>query len=519
MVGKRGGSGPLVGKPKAKRKAASSDEEISSESEPSDVSERSVHLSEDEFEDETPNERHIRLTKKALAAALKAAGSDEEDATATLSLRLQEEALQARGKLLFRVADKFAPVSSDSIICLRAHKKSINCICISSDCEYIYSGGKDAALWSLKDFRKVKFVSGSRRGSLSRFHSGPILSIAISDDSKYLVILVFFLLEFCKILLVLCFFDQASGSADKRIIIWAPDNLEIMFCLQRHFSPVTALSFRRQSHMMFSGDRSGRVCVWNMPLTEALQDQGAATKIEVLSLCGLSAERCLSSSGVGGAGICLWKVEEEVCAQYSVRDPSELSVECVYAVNDDLFVGGSTSKQSTNQKEIHFVSSTLYLWHISRGSPISKIRPAHPLTTKDINLVTSRPAVNWVTAVSGLYGTDLIASGSSSGHVQLWRLVIEGKAFSFGGGGNEIGNGNGEPKSRGRFRVHHDKAEIVKVPEGEFHLAGYVNGLAFSNDGKWLAVGIGQEHRLGRWEERRKVNDTVCLLPIRIPFR
>lgn len=69
-----------------------------------------------------------------------------------------------------------------------------------------------------------------------------------------------------------------------------------MFRLQRHFSPVTvslahhlpnrlkngycstsslqALSFRRQSHMMFSGDRSGRVCVWNMPLTEILQDQG-----------------------------------------------------------------------------------------------------------------------------------------------------------------------------------------------------------------------------------------------------
>lgn len=486
MVLKRGRNhAPLKSQKLKSKKAIGSDEEISSDSEHSDISEHPVQVSDDEFEDETPHERHVRLTKKALAEALKAVGSDEEDATATLSVRLQEEALQARGKLFLKVADKFEPVSLDNAVCLRGHKKSINCLCISSDCEYLYSGGKDAALckWGLKDFKKIKFVAGGRRGSSSPFHTGPILSIAISDDCKYL----------------------ASGSADKSIIIWAPDNLEVIFRLQRHYSPVTALSFRRQSHMMFSGDRSGRVCVWNMPLTEILQDQGAATKVEVLSICGLSSERCVSSSGFGGAGICLWKVEDEVCVQYAVRDPSEHSVECVYAVNDDLFVGGSTS-------------NTLYLWHISRGSPISKICPAHPPTTNAIDSATARPAVNWVTAVSGLFSTDLIASGSSSGHVQLWRLAVEGKAFSFGGGRDGSDDDNGEVKSRGRLRVHHDNTKIVRIPEGEFHLAGYVNSLAFSNNGKWLAVGIGQEHRLGRWEERRKVNDVVCLIPIRIHF-
>ncbi|KAL5109688.1 U3 small nucleolar RNA-interacting protein 2 [Taenia crassiceps] len=442
--------------------------------------------SDDEFEDETPHERHIRLTKKALAEALKIVGSDEEDATATLSLRLQEQALQARGKLFVKVADKFKPISMDSILFLRGHKKSVYCLCISSDCEYLYSGGKDAAIckWDLKDFRKIKLVSGGRRGSSSSFHTGPILSIAISDDRKYL----------------------ASGSADMSIIIWAPDNLDVLYRLRRHFSPVTALSFRRQSHMMFSGDRSGRVCVWNMPLTEALQDQGAATKIEVLSICGLSAERFVSSSGFGGAGVCLWKVEEEVCVQYTVKNPLEHSVECVYAVNDDLFVGGSTS-------------NTLYLWHTSRGSPISKVCPAHPPMIKEMESATARPAVNWVTTVSGLFGTDLIASGSSSGHIQLWRLVVEGKAFSFGRDGDGSDGENVKANSRGRLRVHHDNAKIVRIPGGEFYLGGYVNSLAFSNDGTWLVAGIGQEHRLGRWEERRKVNDVVCLIPISIPFK
>uniref|UniRef100_A0A5K3FCK8 WD_REPEATS_REGION domain-containing protein n=2 Tax=Mesocestoides corti TaxID=53468 RepID=A0A5K3FCK8_MESCO len=462
-----------------KKTKIDSDDEIPSDTDESELSDVSGEEPEDEFDGETPHEKHVRLTKKALAEALKTVGSDEEDARAALSVRLQEEALQARGKLFSKIAHTYKPVSLADAVCLRGHRKSINCVCISSDCSFLYSGGKDASIfkWSLIDFRKICSAHGGPKGSNSKYHTGPILSMDISDDGKYL----------------------ASGSSDKSILVWNPDDLLVLFRLQRHFAPVTALSFRRQSHMMFSGDRSGRVCVWNMPLTEILQDQGAATKVEVLSICGLSAERCVSSSGFGGAGICLWKVEEEVCVQYSVKNISEHSVECVYAVNDDLFIGGSTS-------------NTLYLWHVSRGSPISKIYPAHPPVTRDMDSPTSRPALNWVTAVSGLFGTDLFASGSSTGHVRLWRLVVEGKAFTFG-------DEDEEPRSKGRLKVHHDTTKIEPIPNGEFHLAGYVNSLAFSNDGQWLAAGIGQEHRLGRWEDRRKVNDVVCLLPINISFK
>lgn len=49
----------------------------------------------------------------------------------------------------------------------------------------------------------------------------------------------------------------------------------------------------------------------------------AATKIEVLSICGLPSEKCVSASGFGGAGICLWKVAQEVCVQYAVKNPAE----------------------------------------------------------------------------------------------------------------------------------------------------------------------------------------------------
>ncbi|KAL7065167.1 hypothetical protein AAHC03_04575 [Spirometra sp. Aus1] len=408
---------------KKNKPSYSSDEEINSDTDESLLSDSKERDTEEEFALETAHEKHVRLTKKAISAALRAG--------------------------------------------------------------------------SLNEHRKLISADGGRRGSASKHHTGPVLSIAISDDSKYL----------------------ASGSTDNGIIIWNPLDLSPIFHLKRHLSPVTAISFRRQSHMLFSGDRSGRVCVWNMPLTEILQDQGAATKIEVLSICGLSAERCISSSGFGGAGICLWKVEEEVCVQYNVKNIAELSIECVYAVNDDLFIGGSTS-------------NTLYLWHVSRGSPICRIYPAHPTSSHaPPRLPTERPAVNWVTAVAGLFGTDLFASGSSTGHVQLWKLVVEGKAFSFDDGGKaglEQEDDDEDKEEEGarfarrggagrRLRVHHDNTRIERIPGADFNLAGFINSLAFSNDGQWLAVGIGQEHRLGRWEERRKVNDVVCLLPINIP--
>ncbi|BHF63644.1 pre-rRNA processing protein [Sparganum proliferum] len=468
MRRKRATAAPKDSSLKKKNKPTySSDEEINSDTDESLLSDSKEKDTEEEFALETAHEKHVRLTKKAISAALRAVDSDEEDATAHLSLRLQEEALQARGKLFARVASN---VCSRCLILLRC----------------------------LKEHRKLMSADGGRRGSASKHHTGPILSIAISDDSKYL----------------------ASGSSDNGIIIWNPLDLSPIFHLKRHLSPVTAISFRRQSHMLFSGDRSGRVCVWNMPLTEILQDQGAATKIEVLSICGLSAERCISSSGFGGAGICLWKVEEEVCVQYNVKNIAELSIECVYAVNDDLFIGGSTS-------------NTLYLWHVSRGSPICRIYPAHPTSSHaPPRLPTERPAVNWVTAVAGLFGTDLFASGSSTGHVQLWKLVVEGKAFSFDDGGKAgLGEEDDDEEDkeeegarfarRGgagrRLRVHHDNTRIERIPGADFNLAGFINSLAFSNDGQWLAVGIGQEHRLGRWEERRKVNDVVCLLPINVP--
>ncbi|KAF6775302.1 hypothetical protein AHF37_05084 [Paragonimus kellicotti] len=348
---------------------------------------------EDEYEHETAHEKHIRLARKAIQKAKEQIGSDEEELQ-NFSLRLKEEALLEKGRLTINLASKVLPPDPLKIVCLKGHRRAVSCVCVSEDGKYAFSGGKDSCIikWNLENFQKIAVFRGGKRGSSYPYHTGPILSVSISSDSKYL----------------------ASSSMDETVVIWDPDTMSVCMKLRQHRAAVTAVAFRRHSHMLFTADCSGRVCVWNMPLTEVLQDQGARTNIEILGLCGLTAERCVSCSGFGGPGICVWKVPEEVCVQYTTKNAFETAVECVYAVNDDVFIGGSAT-------------SKLYVWHVSRGSPVFTVNSAHPepkLVGESFDSVTfHRPVANWVSAVAGLPGTDLIASAASTGHVQFWRLI------------------------------------------------------------------------------------------------
>lgn len=41
---------------------------------------------------------------------------------------------------------------------------------------------------------------------------------------------------------------------------------------------------------------------------------------------------------------------------------------------------------------------------------------------------------------------------------------------------------------------------FILLQVGAVELKGFVNGLAFASDGRFLLCAMGQEHRLGRWE-------------------
>lgn len=106
-----------------------------------------------------------------------------------------------------------------------------------------------------------------------------------------------------------------------------------------------------------------------------------------------------------------------------------------------------------------------------------------PLCTKELTHGKSAEngEANWVSAVATLINTDLVASGSCDGFVRIW-------------------------KSSDNYR---ELSLLFEVP-----VTGFVNSLAFTNDGGQLIAAVGQEHRLGRWWRIKEAKNHVLVIPL-----
>lgn len=88
---------------------------------------------------------------------------------------------------------------------------------------------------------------------------------------------------------------------------------------------------------------------------------------------------------------------------------------------------------------------------------------------------------NWISAIATLINADLVASGSCDGTIRIWQ-------------------------SSDTFRELKLLFEVA-VP-------GFVNSLAFTNDGRQLIAAVGQEHRLGRWWRIKDAKNSILVIPL-----
>ncbi len=90
---------------------------------------------------------------------------------------------------------------------------------------------------------------------------------------------------------------------------------------------------------------------------------------------------------------------------------------------------------------------------------------------------------NWISALTCLPMSDLVASGSCDGQIRLWRC--------------------GE-----NFR---SLAPLFTIP-----CPGFVNALSFSSSkSEWsLVAAVGQEHRLGRWTRIKEAKNSILVIPL-----
>ncbi|KAM6300767.1 U3 small nucleolar RNA-interacting protein 2 [Aegotheles albertisi] len=439
------------GRPRAAAGRAG-DEEVSSDSEPEGpaLGRRRREAAEEEVE-ETPQEKKLRLAKVYLEQLRqieeeRAADEEEEEAARPADLigdRLQEDVLEQRGRLQRLVAKDVQPPDPASIRVLRGHKLPVTCLVIAPGDRVIFSASKDGSLikckWDVESGKRLCVVPGGKKGTEERHlgHGSQVLCMAISSDGKYL----------------------ATGDKNKLIMIWDTATCKRLHIFTGHRDAVSGLSFRKGTHQLYSASHDRCVKVWDVAENAYMETLFGHQDV-ITGLDSLSRECCVTSGGRDGT-VRLWKIPEE---SQLVFCGHQGSIDCIQLINEEHMVSGADD-------------GSIALWGLTKKKPLALARQAHGLQEAQ---GLQQPF--WVSSVAALRNSDLLATGSHSGSVKLWKC---GEGFR--------------------------KLE----PLWDIPLVGFVNCLKFSTAGDFLVAGLGQEHRLGRWWRVKEAKNSICIIPLK----
>ncbi|CAG9766882.1 unnamed protein product [Ceutorhynchus assimilis] len=362
---------------------ASKNEEITSSEDEDLIEDKVEDFSASEDENETAQEKKVRLAKvylEEIEREEKARLEKEEIDQSVISKRLKEDYLKETGKLRLTVADKYKQqIDLNTIKTLKCkhQRNSLTCSCISSDNEFLFSGSKDGVVikYSLKTFLKVghiPFVQNNNTKDLIG-HSSEILSLAISTDNKYL----------------------AVGDKIGNVHIWDPNTLKHIKTLTGHKNSIYGLCFKKESHTLYSCSKDKTIKVWSLDEMAYVETLFGHQDI-VASIDTLYRDRVVTS---GGHDLRVWKITEETQLIYNGHLGN---IDNVRLINEEHFVSAGDDGQ-------------ICIWSVMRKKPLQCIESAHGK-----ELLNEQP--RWITAVAALMNTDLIASGSYDGYVRLWKL-------------------------------------------------------------------------------------------------
>ncbi|KAF7488424.1 U3 small nucleolar RNA-interacting protein 2 [Sarcoptes scabiei] len=236
------------------------------------------------------------------------------------------------------------------------------------------------------------------------------------------------------------------------ILIWNPDSLKIIHTFSGHRDAVTGLVFRRSFHQLFSCSKDRMIKVWN--LDEMNYSESLLGHHDcITAIDAYVNEKCLTSGGRDGT-IRLWKIPEESNLIYLADKIS--TIDCVKMINDNHFISASDD-------------GSISLWSTNKKKPLTTVFNAHGDGF-------------WITSLACIKNSDLFASGSYNGEIIFWKI-----------------------------HACYKKIEKKMV----YQIEGFVNGMEFDQECRFLVAAISQEHRLGRWFDRNiKAKNVVHIIPI-----
>uniref|UniRef100_A0A663F3N0 U3 small nucleolar RNA-interacting protein 2 n=1 Tax=Aquila chrysaetos chrysaetos TaxID=223781 RepID=A0A663F3N0_AQUCH len=435
---RRGGVPGAEGRPRAAA-GRPVDEEVSSDSEPESPSlgRRRREAAEEEVE-ETPQEKKLRLAKLYLEQLRQHGESCPAPGAGAPAGRLR---LEQKGRLQRLVAKDVQPPDPASIRMLRGHQLPVTCLVISPDDRFIFSASKDGSLikWEVESGKRLCVVPGGKKGTEERHmgHASHVLCMAISSDGKYL----------------------ATGDRNKLIMIWDAATCKRLHIFTGHRDAVSGLSFRKGTHQLYSASHDRCVKVWNVAENAYVETLFGHQDV-ITGLDSLSRECCVTAGGRDGT-VRLWKIPEE---SQLVFYGHQGSIDCIQLINEEHMVSGADD-------------GSLALWGLTKKKPLALARQAHGMQDAQ-----GLQQPYWISAVAALRNSDLLATGSHSASVKLWKC---GEGFR--------------------------KLE----PLWDIPLVGFVNSLKFSAAGDFLVAGLGQEHRLGRWWRVKEAKNGICIIPLK----
>ena len=249
---------------------------------------------------------------------------------------------------------------------------------------------------------------------------------------------------------------MASGGRDKLLRIWDLRTNKIVASLRGHRDVISSLVFRKseERNIVASGSFDRTIKLWNVD-SQMYMETLFGHQSELVGLDALKGDRLVSCGRDTTAR--LWHVAQE--SQLVFRGTAG-SIDCCAMLNEKQFVTGSDN-------------GALQLWSNHKKKPVLTVSEAHGLGTLGHE--------NWISSIASYPNSDVIASGSSDGRMRFWQADVDMKSLR---------------------------------QVGHVDIEGFVNGMSFSNSGRFVAAAVGQEHRLGRWFRHKGVRSGLAIVEL-----
>ncbi|KAK5123962.1 hypothetical protein LTR85_002159 [Meristemomyces frigidus] len=513
---------------------------------------------DEEFENEDPAAKRIRLAEQYLANAQKevledvgfdAVDVDAENLRSRMGERLKEDTADSKGKLYRWIGEDLDWTGAAQRV-TRIDGKAVTGVAVQG--QYVYTATKDGAIskWEIPSHeppmrggkqigrasetpKRVAYNRGNRRQKKNRDfqeHTGAILCIAASQDGKFV----------------------ATGATDNKLIVWDAGTLKPLRVFTQHRDSVTSLAFRRGTNQLFTASRDRTVKIWSLDEL-AYVETLFGHQDEVVDVDALAQEKCVTV-GARDRTARLWKVVEEsqlvfrgggapskskgdrAAAKDTTQDDSgidipfeqkpynEGSMDRIACIDDETFITGSDN-------------GSLSLWNIHKKKPVYTYALAHgvdpPPPVEELSAeeypdesIRGDPQPRWITALRAVPFSDTFVTGSWDGCVRAWRISQDKRRIeSLGPVGHpekssitrllEVGDPSSNALSNGALQAGSDGQKPAASS-----LQGVINDLAIvdrgerGKDGALIAAVVGKEHRLGGWQTKKEAKNGLVLFEI-----